>query len=37
MARVEVVALIGTVSLLVMIVEAVRRRRLSEIIRWCGC
>jgi hypothetical protein len=30
MARVEVVALIGTVSLLLMIVEAVRRRRLSE-------
>lgn len=30
MARVEVVALIGTVSLLLLIVEAVRRRRLSE-------
>jgi hypothetical protein len=30
MARVEVVALLGTVSLLVIIVEAVRRRRLSE-------
>ncbi|MEJ2560687.1 MAG: DUF2304 domain-containing protein [Anaerolineae bacterium] len=30
MARVEVVALLGTVSLLLIIVEAVRRRRLSE-------
>jgi hypothetical protein len=30
MARVEVVALLGTVSLLVIIVEAIRRRRLSE-------
>jgi hypothetical protein len=30
MARVEVVALMGTVGLLLMIVEAVRRRRLSE-------
>jgi hypothetical protein len=30
MARVEVVALIGTASLLVIIVEAVRRRQLSE-------
>lgn len=30
MSRVEIVALIASVSLLVMVIEAVRRRRLSE-------